>query len=59
MANENLLYRTGTSLMLCGDLDGEEIQEKRDICGHTADSLCFPMKKLTQHCKATMKVKVA
>ena len=25
---------------LCGDLDGKEIQKRRDICIRTADSLC-------------------
>ena len=26
--------------MLCGDLNGKEIQKRGDICIHTADSLC-------------------
>ena len=26
--------------MLCGDLDGKEIQKRGDVCVHTADSLC-------------------
>ena len=31
MPNENLLYGTGTLLMLCGDLNGKEIQKGGDI----------------------------
>ena len=33
--NENLLH----SSVLCGDLNGKEIQKRRDVCIHTADSL--------------------
>ena len=42
--------------MLCGDLDGKEIQKKKrgDICIHIADSLCSTV-ETTQHYKATMK----
>ena len=27
-------------LMLCGDINGKEIQKRGDICIHVADSLC-------------------
>ena len=37
---ENLLYSTGNSIVLCGDLSGKEIQEGGTICKHIADSLC-------------------
>ena len=37
--NENLLYSTGNSV-LCGDLNGKEIQKRGDICIHITDSLC-------------------
>ena len=37
--NENLLYRTGTSV-LCGDLNGKEIQKRGDTYLNIADSLC-------------------
>ena len=37
--NKNLPYSTGDS-MLCGDLNGKEIQKRGDICIHMADSLC-------------------
>ena len=30
----------GTLLMLCGDINGKEIQKGGDICIHIADSLC-------------------
>ena len=30
----------GTLLMLCGDLNEKEIQERGDICVRRADSLC-------------------
>ena len=36
--NENLLYRTGTSV-LCGDLNGKEIQKKRGYTIYTWVSL--------------------
>ena len=38
ITNENRLYSTGNS-MLCGDLNGKEIQKRGDICICTADSL--------------------
>ena len=38
ITNENLLYSTGNSV-LCGDLNGKEIQKRGDICIHIADSL--------------------
>ena len=37
---ENLLYGTGNSIVLCGDLNGKEIQKGGTICKHKADSLC-------------------
>ena len=42
ITNENLLCTTGnsTALMLCGDLNGKEIQKRGAICVHIADSLC-------------------
>ena len=39
--------------MLCGDLNGKEIQKGRDICIRITYSLCCTQ-KLTQHCKATL-----
>ena len=42
--------------MLCDDLNGKEIL-KREYMYNINDSLCC-QQKLTQHCKATMKVKV-
>ena len=27
--------------MLCGDLNGKEIQKRRGICVHMDDSLCY------------------
>ena len=34
--------------MLCGELNGKEIQKRRDIC------ICIAVQQtLTQHCKAT------
>ena len=27
--------------VICGDLNGKEIQKRGDICIHTADSLCY------------------
>ena len=43
ITNENLLYCTGNSIysMLCGGLNGKEIQKQGDICIQTADSLCY------------------
>ena len=38
ITNENLLYITGNSV-LCGDLNGKEIQKRGDICIHIADAL--------------------
>ena len=38
-SNENLLYSTGLYSMLCGDLNGKEIQGGGDICIHAAESL--------------------
>ena len=29
-------------LMLCGDLNGEEVQKGEDICIYTDDSFCCP-----------------
>ena len=37
---ENLLYGTGNSIVLCGDLNGKEIQKGGTICKHIAYSLC-------------------
>ena len=39
ITNENLPYSTGYS-MLCGDLNGKEIQKGGDKCKCIADSLC-------------------
>ena len=39
ITNENLLYRELYS-MLCGDLNGKEISERKDIHIHITDSLC-------------------
>ena len=39
ITNEDLLYSTGNSV-LCGDLNGKEIQKRGDICIRIADSLC-------------------
>ena len=39
--------------MLCGDLNGKEVQKRGDICIHIADSHCYTA-ELTQHCKATI-----
>ena len=36
--------------MLCGDLNGKEIQKRGDICTHIADSLAVEQ-KVTQHCE--------
>ena len=52
MTNENLPCCTG-NWVLCGDLNGKEIQKRRDIWIHTADTLC-KQQKLRQHCKATI-----
>ena len=43
----------GTLFMLCDDLNGKEIQKRRDICICIADSFDV-QQKLTQHCKATV-----
>ena len=40
ITSKNLLYSSGNYSVLCGDLDGKEIQRRRDICIHIADSLC-------------------
>ena len=41
ITNENLLYSTRELYsMLCGDLNGKEIQKRGDICILIADSLC-------------------
>ena len=39
MTNENLL--DSTHLVLCGDLSGEEIQKRGDICTCVANSSCY------------------
>ena len=39
ITNEYLPYGTGNSV-LCGDLNGKEIQKRGDICICTANSLC-------------------
>ena len=38
--------------MLCGDLNGKEIQGRRDICVYVTDLLCCT--EQAQHCKATV-----
>ena len=40
-ANENLLDTTGNYSMLCGDLNGKQIQKRGDICMCTAESCCW------------------
>ena len=39
--------------VLCGDLNGKEIQKREDICICIADSLCSTVETNT-HCKATI-----
>ena len=39
MSNENLL--DSTHLVLCGDLSGEEIQKRGDICTRVANAPCY------------------
>ena len=39
ITNENRLYSTGKSSVFCGELNGKEIQKRRGICIHIADSL--------------------
>ena len=39
ITNKDLLYSTGNSV-LCGGLNGKEIQNRGDICRRIADSLC-------------------
>ena len=41
--------------MLCGDLNGKEVQKRGNVCIQIADSLCCQW-KLTQQCKATVHV---
>ena len=57
ITSEDLLNGTGNYLVLCGDLNGKEIQNKakqnEDTCLPIADSLSV-QQKLTQHCKATV-----
>ena len=38
--------------MLCGGLNGKEIQQRRDMHAHIADHFAV-QQKLAQHCKAT------
>ena len=49
ITNENLLYSTGNSIcsMLCGGLNGKEIQKQGDICIQTADSPCCTAENIT------------
>ena len=37
---ENLLFSTGNSTVLCGDLNGKEIKKEETICTRIAESLC-------------------
>ena len=40
MTNESLLYSTENYSVICGDLNGKEIQKRGAICICIADSLC-------------------
>ena len=45
-SSENLQESTLCSL-LCGDLNGKQIQKSGDICIHIADTLCCPVETNT------------
>ena len=51
--NENLLDTTGNYSMLCGDLNGKQIQKRGDICMCTAESCCWTA-EMNERCKATL-----
>ena len=38
--NENLLMYRELYSVICGDLNGKEIQGRGDVCIHADDSLC-------------------
>ena len=40
ITHERLLHSTGDYSVLCGDLNGKEIQKSGDMCIYTTDSLC-------------------
>ena len=41
ITNENLLYTPGIYSVLCGDLNGKEVQKGGDACVCVAESLCW------------------
>ena len=48
----------GTYSVLCGDLNGKEIQKRGDICSHLADSLCSTAETTTALCRNCTPIKL-
>ena len=49
------MHHRGLCLVLCGDVNGKEIQKKGgDTCTHRCFTLLYVQQKLTQHCETTI-----
>ena len=55
---ENLLFHREPYSVLCGDLNGKEIQKRGDICSHLADSLCSTAETTTALCRNCTPIKL-